>query len=122
VVPQTTSTVVHPVVVEGESAAQWIPGDPAVARFTGEIDLGNARHLFASIDAEMDGETTVIVDLSAVSFIDSRGLAELVELSRRLELRLVAPAGSQPRRALDITALSRALPTFEDTHDAVTGR
>jgi anti-anti-sigma factor len=96
-----------------EKALELCGGQPAVpvVRLTGEIDLANATEVFAGVRAEVDG-AGVIVDLSDVTFIDSSGLSEIVSLARETAVRLVAPPRRAPRRALDMTKLSAAIPTF----------
>jgi anti-anti-sigma factor len=63
--------------------------DGVVVVASGELDVGAAddlrEHLRAALDA---GATRVVIDLSAVSFIDSLSLAAIVGARRRL-----APGG-----------------------------
>lgn len=46
---------------------------------TGEIDLSNSNQLRRTILAALKTDPKVIVDLSGVSYIDSSGIASLVE-------------------------------------------
>ncbi|HEX8914875.1 MAG TPA: STAS domain-containing protein [Humisphaera sp.] len=64
-----------------------------------------------------------VVDLSAVPFVDSRGLEALVELTEELEnagqgLRVCA-ANKTIREVLDLTELSGLFEHFEDANTAV---
>jgi anti-sigma B factor antagonist len=88
-----------------------LPADPApVLVVTGELDVYEAptfrNELFAMVD---EGHGRVIVDCSGMGFIDSAGLAVLVEAQRRvgvhdgeLVLRGLRPAS---RRIFEITDL-----------------
>jgi anti-anti-sigma factor len=82
-----------------------------VAVVTGEIDLANAAALFAC--AHDDTAPYMIVDLSAVLFMDSSAIAEIVRLARVRTLRVVAPVGGQPRSVLEITHLVDVIATYE---------
>jgi anti-anti-sigma factor len=64
-------------------------------RVTGEVDVATVPQLRQAIDAYARSGQTMIVDLKAVEFIDSMGLAALVRarhraLARGARLRLVA--------------------------------
>lgn len=90
--------------------------DMRVVQVRGEIDLSNARDLLDEIgDAVRSGATTITVDLSAVSFLDSSGIAMLFQLRQRIaysrqELRLVVPPGSPIRRVLELTGVPQVIP------------
>ena len=76
----------------------------------GEIDLANAHSLGDALCAALDRTTgPLVVDLSAVSFIDSSGIAMMLRvhehataLERTVSWRGVAPA---PARAFEICGL-----------------
>lgn len=80
-------------------------------RLAGELDIGTADHfrqMFEALDAQAG---TVVVDLSALTFIDSTGLHELVvahtaQQAAGGDLVLQAPS-SQTRRVLEIVGLDR---------------
>ncbi len=81
---------------------------------TGEIDLVTAAQLAEAAKPAERGGGVLVLDLSAVSFIDSVGLRTLIELSqraegdgRRLEIRGLQP---QVRRVMEITGLLELLP------------
>jgi anti-anti-sigma factor len=100
-------------------------GDVIVARVTGELDLAGAPRTGESItDAVATSARGLVVDFSALEFIDSSGVAMLFTLARRLggrrqELRVVAPNGSPVARVLGIVEFSRAAPVHEDVESAV---
>jgi anti-sigma B factor antagonist len=88
---------------------------------TGELDVYEApafrTELFAILD---EGHARVVVDCSGMSFIDSAGLAALVESQRRLAARdgQLVLRGVQPasRRIFEITDLTDAF-VFEGAVD-----
>ena len=86
-------------------------GDQLVVSLGGEIDLSNAQPVQQRIEQAVEGASDVVVDLSAVEYIDSQGLRLLSQLIRRFaregwRLRLVAPPGSFARGVLDLTRIS----------------
>jgi anti-sigma B factor antagonist len=93
-----------------------------VVQLTGELDLYNAHavrdELFAVAAREPD---RVVVDLSAVTFIDSTGLGVLIEARTRLANRrafLLAAPGLETRRALEISGLDRHFTVHESLDSA----
>ena len=91
-----------------------------VVRLAGEIDLSNVDGLEAQIDSAIAHAQDVVIDLSAIDFIDSRGLRLLKRVSAAVAgrdgtLLVVAPAGSVARSVLDMTGMSQELVV----HDAV---
>ena len=81
-----------------------------VVNVTGEVDVATAPKLRESLDAAIGrGTPLLVVDLSAVTFIDSTGLGVLIGASRQVDdagasLRLVV---SEPRiiKLFEITGL-----------------
>ena len=74
---------------------------------TGDVDLCTApqlRGVLEEICSRTDGPGTVAVDMQKVLFIDSAGLALLVDIRKRFfdkcRLALVIQKGSQPERVL----------------------
>ena len=89
---------------------------------SGEVDLYTAPRFKDDLIALIDeGVTELIVDLSAVTFIDSTALGVLISGIKRLhdtDGHLVVVAGSRPVvRILSITGLDRVLTVF-DTREA----
>jgi anti-sigma B factor antagonist len=88
-------------------------GSGALVRVAGEVDIETSPVLEVHLQAVADeGQTSVTVDLTEVSFLDSTGLSVLIGALKRCqgaggELRLVAP---QPNvmRVLEITGLTGA--------------
>ncbi len=74
----------------------------------GELDLHNVHTLDAALrDAESSEAPEIVLDLSALEFIDSTGLKAVVEASRRIgRARLGVLRGSgQVARLMEITVL-----------------
>ena len=78
---------------------------------TGEIDLTNAPELAAALDAPH-----LMVDLRRVTFLDSTGLAALVQ-ARESAVSFELTASRIVRRLLEITGLLEVLDTAEDESD-----
>jgi anti-sigma B factor antagonist len=92
-------------------------GGTTVAYVDGEIDLTTAPRLADDLRAAVESATVLVVDLSAVAFLDSAGLAVLHSSARRMAelsggLRLVVTPQSVVYRALDISGLTRVIPTY----------
>ncbi len=84
---------------------------PAVVRLTRDLDVFLKGKLQQELQAGSEGGT-LIIDLSAVSFIDSAGLTVLIDAHKRAartggEVRLVVQEGQQVYRILQITGLTR---------------
>ena len=86
----------------------------------GEIDLANAASVEAAVfDAISNDDTTVVVDLAEVEYLDSSGVRILFALARRLrtlqvDLVVEAPIGSAPRRILELSGLGALVPLQPD--------
>jgi anti-sigma B factor antagonist len=93
-----------------------------VVRLAGELDLYNANTVRDTL-LECCGESPerLIVDLSAVRFIDSTALGVLIEARTRMPNRkgfLLAAPGLETRRALEISGLDRHFSVHESLDDA----
>ncbi len=83
-----------------------------VVRVSGEVDLYTVPDFDGALkEAVEKGDSTVIVDLSQISYLDSSGLSSLISAYRRLSagggtMFVVASAvNPSVRRALEITRL-----------------
>ncbi|MCW3009875.1 MAG: anti-sigma factor antagonist [Solirubrobacterales bacterium] len=84
---------------------------------TGELDMTTAPRLERAVeDARIDGWRVVVLDLRAVSFMDSSGLHLLLELRRdRRRPRVEMLVGSTPVvELMAMTGLDEVLPQPED--------
>lgn len=100
-------------------------GNVVIARVTGELDIAGASGTGDRIaEAVPTSARGLVVDFSALEFIDSSGIAMLFGLvrklgSRRQELRVVAPAGEPVARVLEIVEFTRAAPVDSELDVAV---
>lgn len=82
----------------------WVVSAP------GERDLADVDELEAAFDHVLEQGSTLVVDLSGTTFIDSAVIGLLVSMQQRIaeddahRMAVVAPPGSRPRRLLDMTA------------------
>jgi anti-sigma B factor antagonist len=89
----------------------------------GEIDIASAARLISVLNSSVaEAIRSVIVDLSQVGFMDSTGLALLINASRRLTLRrkgfaVVCPPGPL-RRVFEITDMVETLHVCADQETA----
>jgi anti-sigma B factor antagonist len=88
-----------------------VDAEVVTVTLAGEFDLAAAPEFRSRADEALDaGTAAVVLDLAELSFIDSTGIAALLELHRRLAsagrtMRLVN-VGPQPAGVLDITGVS----------------
>jgi anti-anti-sigma factor len=80
-----------------------------VITLNGELDLGSVTVLREAIEDALARVASVIVDLSAVAFIDSSIVSVIAvasgDVARReagTQLVIISPPGSRPRRVLDL--------------------
>ena len=96
----------------------------ALVSVSGELDLYTADRLRNAVDeATSVGADTVLLDLSAVGFIDSTALGVIVQETKRLEGRGLALTlvtdDPRTRRVLEVTGLDRVMRRHATLHDAV---
>ncbi len=94
----------------------------AVVSVRGEVDLYTAPRLWETLDAAIAGTPAeLVIDLSAVTFLDSTGLNVLVQAHKRLKpisgSVVVRGASSQVFKALELTKLTKVL-TIESARPA----
>lgn len=98
-------------------ALQHTP-DGVVAALSGEVDLSSSPQARAAILDCLNGGSSMLVDLSAVDYIDSSGVASLVEgfrLARDKHLVFALLAVSQPAlRVLQLARLDKVFPIYAD--------
>jgi anti-sigma B factor antagonist len=100
-------------------------GDVLVAAVEGEVDASNTDEIADRLRTATSNRTTsLIVDLSETTYLDSAGINMLFELStdlreRQQRLLLVVPPSSPILRAIGITGLDSAVPTHPDREAAL---
>jgi anti-sigma B factor antagonist len=99
-------------------------GDMAVVAITGAIDLAKSPDLRQQIIGLVDeGVRGLVVDLSHVKYLDSSGMATLVDALNRLRARggrmVVAGAAAEMREMFRITRLDQRFTFVADANLAV---
>jgi len=94
-----------------------------VASFSGEVDLEHSPAARRVLLECVDRGKKVLVDLSEVEYIDSSGVASLVEAFQRarkngLEFALVA-VNEAPRRVLELARLDKVFTIHETLADGL---
>lgn len=96
-----------------------------VARLTGEVDLSNAASIESAIaEATPNQALAVILDVSALDYLDSAGIHLIYKLREKLRargqrLRLVVPAGSPSTDALRLAGVSQVVDTAQTLEAAL---
>jgi anti-sigma B factor antagonist len=101
------------------------PGARVIA-VSGELDLSVARQFGDALTRAVEGSGDVLVDLSACEFLDSTGLALLVNTRNDLgeqgrRLAVLAPS-AQVARLLEVTGLQEEGFVFADLEEATARR
>jgi anti-anti-sigma factor len=81
---------------------------------TGELDLTNAGELELGLDELADGGTRLVVDLNAVSSLDSAALHVLFKLARRCgrdRFAFVVDPGARIATTIEIVGLAKVATT-----------
>lgn len=92
---------------------------------SGRLDVAGAPALKAAIgDAVKTGVARLIIDMEAVSFVDSTGLGSVIAALKMVrgsngDLRLAAP-NQQVRVVLELTTLDRVFAYYPTVEDALT--
>ena len=101
-------------------------GQARVVKLAGELDLYNANTVReALLECCDESPERLIVDLSAVKFIDSTALGVLIEARTKLENRrgfLLAAPGLEARRALEISGLDRHFIVHQTVSEALVAK
>ena len=98
--------------------------DVVVGVLSGEIDLSNAMELEEAIsDAVPNTARGVVLDISALTYIDSAGVRMLISLAGKLrwrgqELVLAAPPDSRSRRVLSMAGVGSTIPLEASVSEA----
>jgi len=96
-----------------------------VAAVDGEIDSSNAAELRLALSERLPSASSALVlDLTAVTYLDSSGIHLLFDLGRRLaarrqSLRLVVPEGAPMRRVLELCAIDTVAPMDKELDDSL---
>ena len=98
-------------------------GDASIVSLAGELDLSTIPQVEKRLLDQLRSRTSVIVDLTKVTFIDSSGIALLIRADRAtkdgVRLHTVISRGSQLDRVFEIAGIGRALPLHLDREAAL---
>lgn len=101
----------------------WQVGSLCVVTVTGELDVLTAPRLEKVVDHVLEsGSTSVLVELSGVTFLASAGVGVLVDLRNRLSAtdgRCGLVPSDPVKRVLSITGLLAAFEIFPSRIDAL---
>jgi anti-anti-sigma factor len=82
-----------------------------VIKLAGEIDISNAGSLEVSLGRLIrSGNRTLVIDLSALDFMDSAGIAMVLRAVAGVESVSIRNPSSVVRRILECTGLTSVLP------------
>ena len=99
--------------VEGGSAAvEWQQDASGVLTLsiTGELDLSSIESVSNAIDQAWSGNPNrVVFDLAGLTFMDSSGIALMLQISRRVAKVEVRDAAPMVRRVIEATGLLEVL-------------
>jgi anti-sigma B factor antagonist len=99
--------------------------DVLVAELAGEVDMSNAEGIGqAIVETTSNRESTVVLDLSTLHYLDSAGIQLLFKLREQLRARcqmlaLVIPARSASNDALRLAGVTSHVEMFETLEDAL---
>lgn len=99
-------------------------GSRVVLTLAGELDMASAERLQQAIDdAGLGAETSVVLDLQQLQFIDSTGLRVMLRALERCRARgqdfAITPGSPQVQRLLSITGVATHLPTISSPDEMV---
>jgi anti-sigma B factor antagonist len=99
--------------------------EPTIIAPVGELDLTTVADFRAAIATAAREAGRMVLDLSRVEFIDSTGLAAVLDACNRYrrdahDLALVVPNGSAPAVALSLSGLRHTLPIADTLTAALT--
>lgn len=100
-------------------------GAMVVVRVAGEVDVFNAQEVGEALTSAVDADTHgLVVDLTALDFLDSTAIRRLFVVSgmltaRRMQLRVVVADGGAVQRTLGLVRFSRAAPVLTDLDAAL---
>ena len=92
---------------EATSFRQLEDEEVVVLEVRGELDVSSARAFRSALEAAVaTGRELVVVDLAAVSLLDSAGLAVVFGVSRQLPVTQRLLLGNVPRRMMRVLRLA----------------
>jgi anti-anti-sigma factor len=94
-----------------------------VLTISGEIDLSNSGSVYTALSKDLARGLPVILDMSGVEFLDSRGLASIVQAWREAAVTepptLLTVPSPAVARVFDLACAAGIFPLFHDQADAL---
>jgi stage II sporulation protein AA (anti-sigma F factor antagonist) len=95
----------------GSIAVAQDPSGTPVVTLCGEIDISNAHEIGAELERIVGtGTRRLVVDMSALEFMDSSGIAMLLHAAARVDSIAVRKPSPVVRRIFEATGLEATLP------------
>ena len=99
-------------------------GGTLVLAISGEVDISNIDAIAGVIYALPNTDAGLLIDLTAVRYLDSSAVSLLHDIAMRLRNRaqrliVVSPPGTAPRRILELTALYMNAPVADELDDGM---
>ena len=105
--------------------AQEHPEKVLVLELEGRLDVASAPEIRSLTQEKMaDGVLNYVADLRAIDFLDSAGLASLVNLLKNARreggnVRLIMPVAEAAKRTIILTRFDKVFDIFETVEEAV---
>jgi len=81
-----------------------------VVTISGEVDMSNVQSVEAKLRAVLgEPHDLVVIDLSALSFIDSSGIAAMLRIAERVDRLEIRNPSSTVQRIIEATGLTDVL-------------
>lgn len=112
--------------VEPLSVTNWEDSRTVVLAPAGELDMLSSHDAWSIAERTLRraGNRVVVLDLTAVSFLDSHGIGTLVRVADSanrlgLRLRLVVRSTQQARRSIELCGVHHVIDTYESVEQAL---
>jgi anti-anti-sigma factor len=87
------------------------PDGTPVVKLGGEVDISNANELGAELERIVGtGTRRLVIDMAALQFMDSSGIAMLLHAAARVDSISVREPSAVMRRIIEATGLETTLP------------
>ncbi len=94
-----------------------------IARLMGDVDLGHAPNIRKALLKVLENKKPLVIDLSTVSYIDSSGIACLVEAlqnAKKHQLNFsLANISSKAMRVLQLARLDKVFTIYASLEEAI---
>ena len=101
------------------SLESLLDGDTRTLRLSGELDLASAGILEEALEEALAGKGRIVLDLRQLTFIDSTGIAILIntiELAKQgRDIRFLASTAAAVTRVLALTGVQERLPLLDSS-------